>query len=169
MKKSINITVADSVTPEVPRDEQSIPYVANQILAMHPTESGKVVGRLNRMVITVPVTTLSDIANTSVLAVKVPFPFILNAVNFRVGSKAVTTAAKLATLTAQVGGVSVTGGAIALTSANCTPSGAAVAGSAITAGNEGAEGATVGVVASAVTAFSEGNGFVEFDVTQKAA
>ena len=73
---------------------------------------------------------------------------------------AVTTAAKLATLTPSIGGVSVTGGALALTSANCTPKGTTVAGSAITAANTGTNAQVVGVVASAVTPFTEGTGWV---------
>jgi hypothetical protein len=68
----------------------------------------------------------------------------------------VTTGAKLATFTAAVAGVSTTGGAVALTSANCTPVGAKVDGTAITAGDTFAETDEITAVASAVTAFVEG-------------
>lgn len=163
MEYAVRITDTDSIV--TPGEIRKVAYSANKVLAMANT--GKhIIACARKHIITVPVSTLADIANSSVLAVKVPFPFTLDAVNFRVGSKAVTTAARAATLTAQVAGVSVTGGAIAITSANATPSGAAVAGSSITAGNTGAANDTVGVIASSVTAFAEGNGLVEFLVTE---
>lgn len=109
-------------------------------------------------------TTLAGLANSQLLEQTVPFDFILNSVAFRI-KIAAATAAKLATLTAQVNGVSVTGGVISLTSANATPSGALVAGTSITAGNVGTAGQTIGVVASAVTAFAEGDGWLEFNLT----
>src|SRR4051794_31384258 len=68
----------------------------------------------------------------------------------------VTTAAKLATFTPAIGGVATTGGALALTSANCTPLGAKVDGSAITAFNVFGAADEITVAASAVTAFVEG-------------
>mgnify|MGYP007073182467 CR=1 FL=1 len=75
-------------------------------------------------------------------------------------SKPVTTAAKAATLNAEIGTTNLTGGAIALTSANCTPLGAIVAGSAITADNVFGASDTVSIEAASVTQFSEGQGFV---------
>lgn len=68
----------------------------------------------------------------------------------------VTTGAKLGTFTAAIAGTPTTGGAVALTSANCTPVGAKVNGSAITAGNSFVPADEITVVSSAVTAFSEG-------------
>ena len=68
----------------------------------------------------------------------------------------VTTASRLATLTPRINSTLVTGGAIALTSANCTPLGARIAGSAITANNRLTRSSTLGIVASGVTAFAEG-------------
>lgn len=68
----------------------------------------------------------------------------------------VTTGAKLATFTPAIAGVSTTGGALALTSANCTPVGAKVDGSAITAANAFGTADEITVAASAVTAFIEG-------------
>lgn len=73
---------------------------------------------------------------------------------------AVTTAAKAATITPAVNGVSVTGGALALTSAACTPKGTTISGSAITAANVGTNTQTLSLVASSVTAFSEGTGWI---------
>jgi hypothetical protein len=76
--------------------------------------------------------------------------------------KPVTTAAKSANITAQVGGISVTGGLIALTSANATPAGASVPGTAITAGGSFTAAQTIGVIISGVTTFVEGDGSVIF-------
>lgn len=87
------------------------------------------------------------------------FAFKIEGIDFAV-SKPVTTAAKLATLTPKVSDAAVTGGALALTSANCTPAGKVVAGAAITAGNVGAATDTISISASAVTAFSEGAGTI---------
>jgi len=111
-------------------------------------------------------TKLADLVNTNVLAMALPFAFTLNSVGFRVRTPAVT-AAKAATLTAQVNGVSVTGGVVSLTSANATPTNTLVAGTSITAGNTGTAGHTIGVVVSGVTAFAEGDGYVEYNVTNK--
>ena len=71
---------------------------------------------------------------------------------------AVTTAAKAATLNLEIGTTNLTGGAVALTSANCTPLGAVVAGTAVTANNEFTDTDTISVEGSSVTAFSEGEG-----------
>lgn len=109
-------------------------------------------------------TTLAALANSQVIAMAVPFAFKLNSVGFRTRVVA-STAAKAATLTAQVNGVSVTGGVVSLTTANQNTSGGLTAGTSITAGNVGTAGQTVGVVVSGVTAFVEGDGYVEYNVT----
>jgi hypothetical protein len=70
--------------------------------------------------------------------------------------EAATTASKLATLTPAIGGTSVTGGALALTSANCTPVGAEIDGSAITGANSFKATDQLSLVASSVTTFQEG-------------
>lgn len=72
----------------------------------------------------------------------------------------VTTGAKLATLSPEIAAVAVTGGALALTSANCTPIGAKVAGTAVTAAFEIGDGQEVTFKSSAVTAFVEGQGYI---------
>lgn len=69
---------------------------------------------------------------------------------------AVTTGAKLATLNLEIGTVNVTGGSLALTSANCTPLGAVVDATAITAANTFTATDTLSVEAASVTAFVEG-------------
>lgn len=79
----------------------------------------------------------------------------------------VTTAAKLATLNVEIGATDLTGGVVALTSANCTPMGAIVAGTAVTAANVFAATDTISVEASAVTAFAEGSGTVLIRVRKR--
>lgn len=108
-------------------------------------------------------TKLADLANADVIAAKVPFNFKLVSIGLRV-RHAATTAAKAATLTAQISAIACTGGVITLTSANATPSNTLVAGTNITALNVGTAGQTVEAAVSAVTAFAEGDGYVEFVV-----
>lgn len=103
---------------------------------------------------------LADLANADLLTTyPLLYKFKILSVSFGV-EKAATTAAKLATLTPKISGVAVTGGVLALTSANCTPTGNVVAGSAVTAANTGASGATISITGSAVTAFIEGAGWI---------
>lgn len=71
---------------------------------------------------------------------------------------AVTTAAKLTTLNAEIGTTNVTGGTVALTSANCTPQGAIVADAAITALAAFDNDSTISIEASSTTTFVEGSG-----------
>lgn len=79
--------------------------------------------------------------------------------------KVVTTAAKLATLNMEIGTTNVTGGEVALTSANCTPLGARVAGSAVTAANTGSSTDTFSIEAASVTAFAEGEVILLISIT----
>lgn len=109
-------------------------------------------------------TTLAALANAQVFAMTVPFAFKLNSIGFRTRVVA-STAAKAATLTGQVNGVSVTGGVVSLTTANQNTSGGLTAGTSITAGNVGTAGQSVGAVVSGVTAFVEGDGYVEYNIT----
>lgn len=101
---------------------------------------------------------LPDVASGDVMTDYVPgFPFKVLGVDFRV-HKAVTTGAKAATLNLEIGTTNLTGGVVALTSANCTPAGAAVAGSAVTGANTGTATDAISIEASSVTAFVEGTG-----------
>jgi len=91
-----------------------------------------------------------------------PFKGRLDSYRFSVFSK-VTTAAKAATLTPKIvtaAAVStvMTGGVLALTSANCTPEGAQVPATAITGLNKFNRGDTLVFTVSALTAFTEGTG-----------
>lgn len=76
----------------------------------------------------------------------------------------VTTGAKAATLNVEIGTTNLTGGAVALTSANCTPLGAVVAGSAVTGANTFTATDTISIEASSVTAFSEGQGYLSLTI-----
>lgn len=107
---------------------------------------------------------LADLA-AGTFKVAVPYAFTVLSALFRTG-KAASTAAKLATLTVTVNGVAVTGGVMALTSANQNTIGGTVAATAISgAGATGTAGLTVEAVPSAVTPFVEGDGWVEFTVS----
>lgn len=69
-----------------------------------------------------------------------------------------TTPAKASTLNAEIAGTNVTGGVLALTSANCTPLGNRVAATAITAANTFTNVQAIDIEASATTTFIEGEG-----------
>jgi len=75
-------------------------------------------------------------------------------------STPVTTIDKLATLNLEIGSTNVTGGEVALTSANCATLGAVVAGAAVTAANTGTAADTLSIEAASVTAFAEGAGML---------
>lgn len=68
----------------------------------------------------------------------------------------VTTGSKAASLNLEIDTTDVTGGVVALTSANCTPLGKVNAGTAITAANHFGATQTLSIEAASVTAFAEG-------------
>jgi hypothetical protein len=75
-----------------------------------------------------------------------------------------TTAAKAATLNLEIDTTNVTGGTIALTSANCTPLGKNTAAAAITGANTLTPDSKLSVEASSVTTFVEGEGFISIRI-----
>lgn len=81
----------------------------------------------------------------------------------------VTTASKASTLTVEIGATGTTGGAIALTSAACTPLGKYIAGSAITALNTFGRTSTISVVAASTTTFIEGSGTIFIQCSHRPA
>lgn len=83
-------------------------------------------------------------------------------------TKPATTAAKAATLNLEIDTTNVTGGVIALTSANATPLGKALAGTAITALNTLTPDSKLSVEAATVTAFLEGTGFLNIRIRKTA-
>lgn len=113
---------------------------------------------VGKYVLSIPIDLAAITGAGDVLTNYVPgHKFKILDVDFQV-TKPATTAAKLATLNLEIGTVDVTGGAVALTSANCTPLGVQVAGSAVTAANTGSATDTLSVEAASVTAFLEGQG-----------
>ena len=102
---------------------------------------------------------LAQITATTIFSYTPGFAFKVMAIQFS-AEIAVTTGSKAVTLTPAIAGAGVTGGALALTSANCTPKGTTVSGSAITGGNTGTNAQTLSLAASSVTAFAEGSGWV---------
>lgn len=165
---------------ELPYGLTSYPYNSGQVVVLMDSDFAKIepklfpgtvidlgpvasplggVGNSTLQYVYVPVT-LSAIVSGTVISVIAGFAGTLISARFIV-TTAVTTAAKAATLTTNIATVNTTGGAIALTSANCTPAGAHVEGSAITAANTIVRGNAIGVKPSAVTAFVEGAGAVE--------
>lgn len=109
---------------------------------------------------------LLGLVNAGVWKIAVPFAATIISALFRTG-KVVSTAAKAATLTVTTnGGGAVTGGVMALTSANQNATGTGLAASAISgAGATITASQTIEVTVSAVTAFVEGDGYVEFVVS----
>ena len=87
------------------------------------------------------------------------FPGKILSLDFHVHDP-VTTAAKLVSLNAEIGTTNLTGGVVALTSANCTPTGAEVNGSAVTDNNVFSKTDTISIEAASVTAFAEGSGWL---------
>lgn len=102
--------------------------------------------------------TLANVANGDVVTDIVPgFAGVVVSAQFVV-TTAATTAAKATTLNLEINATNVTGGVIALTSANCTPLGHRVAGTAVTAANTFGATDTLSVEAASTTAFVEGEG-----------
>lgn len=128
--------------------------VADQVSTMYVLKQGRGEGRT----IAVPIKLSKITGAGDVLSALTPgYAGRIKSVEFFV-TDPVTTAAKLASLNLEIGATDLTGGVVALTSANCTPLGARVAGSAVTAANVFTASDTISVEASAVTAFVEGEG-----------
>jgi hypothetical protein len=135
--------------------------------AVQPSGANQAAG-LGISIITIPITLAQITGAGDVLTNFTPgFAGKILRVAFAV-STVVTTAAKAVTLNLEIGTTNVTGGAVALTSANCTPLGAVVAGSAITAANAFTASDTISVEAASVTAFSEGAGYLLITVSSDA-
>ncbi len=107
---------------------------------------------------------LSDLVNSGAWALALPFAFTILSALFRTGKPA-STSSKLATLTLSTTGGALTGGVMALTTANQNATGGSVAATAISGANAtGAAGDSIIATASSVTAFVEGDGWVEITV-----
>lgn len=111
----------------------------------------------SRKFLTIPVV-LSKVSAADVVTEYIPgFAGTIEKISFIV-TDPVTTAAKAATLNLEIGTTNLTGGALALTSANCTPLGKVIDGTAITGNNSFGATDKISVEASSVTAFVEGQG-----------
>lgn len=112
---------------------------------------------------------LAGLTGADVLtSLKPGFAFEIVKVSFAVIT-AVTTAAKLATLTPKISGEAITGGVLSLTSDACTPKGTVLDATEITpiplgqsGTNQGSADDSISLTASDVTAFAEGDGDVVF-------
>jgi len=101
---------------------------------------------------------LAKVVNGDVLTNFIPgFAGTIKKVAFAV-TDPVVTAGKATTLNVEINTVDMTGGAVALTSALCTPLGAVVNGTAVTAANVFTATDSISVEASGTTAFTEGEG-----------
>lgn len=104
----------------------------------------------------IPIHNLATVADGDVLtALTVGYKFKILSVDAFVTNE-VTTASKATTLNVEIGTIDLTGGVVALTSANTATLGAKIAGSAVTAANTGTAADTISVEASSTTAFAEG-------------
>lgn len=125
------------------------------------TSPATLIANGERSTLIIPVGLLATLVNTTTYQVTIPYGFTVVSALFHTDVPA-TTGSKLATLTVSTTAGAVTGGVMALTSANQTPTGAAVAATAIS-GAAATDIATHNVIVtvSLVTAFVEGSGHIE--------
>ncbi len=136
--------------------------VANQVGSIFIANRGRAAVQ---SVISIPIK-LAKLANGDIVTDYIPgFAGTIKKAVFVVTDPA-TTANKAATLNLEIEAANVTGGVIALTSANCTPLGAVVAGTAITAANVFTATQKISVEAANVTTFVEGEGVLLLTVEQ---
>lgn len=109
--------------------------------------------------ITIPIE-LSTVIDGDVLTTYTPgYKFKILGVAFATTAVA-TTPAKATTLNLEIGTTNLTGGAVALTSANQATLGVVTAGTAVTGNNTGSASDTISVEGSSTTAFAEGAGLL---------
>ena len=138
--------------PTIQRTDASQAAITNNTTG---TVSDTFAATLGSTTITIPVS-LPSVANGDIFTNYVPgYKFKILRVDAIVTDR-VMTAAKLSTLNLEIGSTNLTGGAVALTSANCNTLGAQVTGTAVTAANTGSATDTISVEAASTTAFLEG-------------
>lgn len=114
--------------------------------------------------ILVPIHNLATVADGDVITTLTPgYKFKILAVDAFVTNE-VTTAAKASSLNLEIGTTNLTGGVVALTSANCATLGAKVAGTAVTAANTGTAADTISIEAASTTAFIEGGVMLQITI-----
>jgi hypothetical protein len=108
-------------------------------------------------ILTFPIT-LALVADGDILTEYTPgFAGRITNVDFAVTTK-VSTGSKLSTLNMEIGTTNLTGGVVALTSANCATLGVMVEGTSVTGNNAFTATDAISIEASSTTAFSEGAG-----------
>lgn len=121
------------------------------------TASDTIAATVGTYVLSIPITLAQITGAGDVLTTYTPgHAFEILGVDARVVD-VVTTAGDAATINLEINTTDLTGGAVALASANCTPLGAAIAGSPVTGNNVGTAAQSISVEASSVTAFAEGS------------
>ncbi len=131
---------------------------APNVVTSTMTISGLIAAGVGKMVLSFPIALAGMTAAGDVMTNYTPgFKGRILSVDFRVQT-VVTTAAKAATLNMEINTTNLTGGVVALTSANCTPAGAAVAGTAVTGLNSFTATDNFSIEVASVTAFVEGSG-----------
>lgn len=156
----INRLQADGVNPSPDRQDTNL--VSGSVTVTPADDAGNNASKLTLntrgpMVWTINIPALSALANAQSYKFTPGVAGRILSVQFMV-TTAVTTGSKAATLQTKIATVATTGGAVSLTSANCTPIGAEVDGSAITGANTFTAAQQISVDVSAVTAFVEGAG-----------
>lgn len=164
------MTAGQNLTPDA--SGKLVPAAGNDAVVAVAAESGSAdeicsvyvvsratSGAIQKSILTIPVK-LAKVAAGDVLTEFMPgFPGRIVKASFAV-TDPVTTAAKAASLNLEINSTNLTGGVLALTSANCGTLGAVVNASAITANNVFDADDTISIEASGVTAFVEGEGVV---------
>ena len=103
---------------------------------------------------------LSTVTDGDVLTTYTPgYKFKVLSVDFATTTVA-STPAKATTLNLEIGTTNLTGGAVALTSANQATLGTVTAGTAVTGNNTGSASDTISIEGSSTTAFGEGAGLL---------
>lgn len=165
-----SVTADQNLTPDA--SGKLVPATGNDAVVAMAAESGSAndicsvyvvsratSGAIQKSILTIPIK-LAKVANGDVLTEFTPgFPGRIVKASFAVIDP-VTIADKAATLNFEINTTNLTGGVLALTSANCATLGAVMNASAITANNVFDADDTISIEASGVTAFAEGEGVV---------
>lgn len=163
-----SVTAGQNLTPDA--NGMLVPATGNDAVVAMAAESGSegeicsvyvvsraTSGAIQKSILSIPVK-LSKIANGDLLTNFTPgFPGRIVKAALAITDPA-TTADKAATLNLEINSTNLSGGVLALTSANCGTLGAVVNATAITGNNVFDADDTISVEASGVTAFAEGEG-----------
>jgi len=162
------VTPGQNLTPDA--DGKLVPATGSDAVVAVAAESGSAgdicsvyvlsratSGAIQKSILTIPVK-LSKVASGDLLTAFTPgFPGRIVKASFAV-TDPVTTADKAATLNLEINSADVSGGVLALTSANCGTLGAVANATAITGNNAFDADDTISIEALNVTAFAEGEG-----------